>query len=43
MEYNDHNLAIVKAYLSRGNTLKEIGHYFGKYYSTISRIGKRYE
>jgi len=39
-EYNDQNLAIVKAYLSGEYTLKEIGHYFGKHYSTISRIVK---
>jgi DNA-directed RNA polymerase specialized sigma subunit len=39
-KYSDQNQAIVKAYLSGGYTLKEIGHYFGKHYSTISRIVK---
>ncbi|NOQ77749.1 MAG: hypothetical protein GQ475_08185 [Methylococcaceae bacterium] len=34
---------IVKAYLSGGYTLKEIGDYFGKHYSTISRIVKSNE
>lgn len=39
-KYSDQNQAIVKAYLSGGYTLKEIGLYFGKHYSTISRIVK---
>ncbi len=33
-------MAICKAYLSGGYTLKEIGDYFHKHYSTISRIVK---
>lgn len=36
----NHNEAIVEAYLSGGYTLKEIGDYFDKHYSTISRIVK---
>ena len=41
--YKDQNKAIVKAYLSGGYTLKAIGEYFGKHYSTISRIVKTNE
>ena len=42
-KYKDQNKAIVHAYLSGGYTLKEIGGYFGKHYSTISRIVKSNE
>ena len=36
-KYKNQKLAIYKAYLSGGYTLKEIGDYFQKHYSTISR------
>ena len=39
-KYHDQKKAILNAYLSGGYTLKEIGDYFGKHYSTISRIVK---
>lgn len=39
-KYKDPNKAICNAYLSGGYTLKEIGDYFQKHYSTISRIVK---
>ncbi|VAW51428.1 hypothetical protein MNBD_GAMMA06-1198, partial [hydrothermal vent metagenome] len=42
-KYKDQNVAICNAYLSGGYTLKEIGVYFHKHYSTISRIVKNYE
>lgn len=42
-KYNNQKESIVKAYLSGGYTLKEIGDYFGKHYSTISRIVKSHE
>jgi hypothetical protein len=42
-KYKDQKIAILNAYLSGGYTLKEIGHYFGKHYSTISRIVKANE
>jgi len=42
-KYSNQKKAIVKAYLSGGYTLKEIGDYFGKHYSTISRIIKSNE
>ena len=42
-KYKDQKKAIVNAYLSGGYTLKEIGEYFGKHYSTISRIVKSNE
>ena len=35
--------AITQAFLSGGHTLKEIGDYYGKHYTTISRIVKKYE
>ena len=38
--YHDQKKAILNAYLTGGYTLKEIGGYFGKHYSTISRIVK---
>lgn len=38
--YPDQKKAILNAYLSGGYTLKEIGGYFAKHYSTISRIVK---
>ena len=37
-KYKDQNKSILNAYLSGGYTLKEIGDYFGKHYSTVSRI-----
>jgi REP element-mobilizing transposase RayT len=42
-QYKDENIAIKEAYLSGGYTMKEIGEHFGKHYTTISRIIKRYE
>jgi len=42
-KYKDSKVAITKAYLTGGYTLKEIGEYFGCHYSTISRIVKGYE
>ena len=42
-KYDDQKIAILNAYLSGGYTLKEIGNYFGKHYSTISRIVKANE
>ena len=42
-QYKDQTKAIVKAYLSGDYTLKVIGDYFGKHYSTISRIVKNHE
>ena len=39
-KYKNQKLAIYKAYLSGGYTLKEIGDHFQKHYSTISRIVK---
>ena len=38
--YHDQKKAIFKAYVSGGYTLKQIGDYFGKHYSTVSRIVK---
>lgn len=37
------NQAITQAFLSGGHTLKEIGDYYGKHYTTISRIVKQNE
>jgi len=42
-KYSNQKIAILNAYLSGGYTLKEIGDYFGKHYSTISRIVKTNE
>lgn len=42
-KYQDVNIAIKEAYLTGGYTMKEIGGYFGKHYTTVSRIIKRYE
>jgi len=42
-KYKDERQAICNAYLSGGYTLKEIGEYFQKHYSTISRIVKESE
>jgi len=42
-KYKDRKKAICNAYLSGGYTLKEIGEYFKKHYSTISRIVKENE
>jgi len=39
-KYQNQKKAIYSAYLSGGYTLKEIGEYFEKHYSTISRIVK---
>ena len=41
--YKSENQAITLAFLSGGHTLKEIGDYYGKHYTTISRIVKKYE
>ena len=42
-KYKDENKAIVRAYQTGGYTLKDIGDYFSKHYSTISRIVKAHE
>ncbi len=42
-QYKDQKKAICEAYLSGGYTLKEIGEYFEKHYSTVSRIVKENE
>jgi len=42
-KYDSQKQSILKAYLSGGYTLKEIGDYFGMHYSTISRIVKANE
>mgnify|MGYP002279392610 CR=1 FL=1 len=42
-QFKDRKKAIVSAYLSGAYTLKAIGEYFGKHYSTISRIVKENE
>jgi len=42
-KYKDPKVAISKAYLTGGYTLKEIGEYSSCYYSTISRIVKNRE
>jgi len=42
-QYKNQEQAIVQAYLSGGYTLKALGDYFGKHYSTISRIVKNNE
>ncbi len=42
-QFNSKEKAIVHAYLSGGYTLKELGIYYGKHYSTISRIIKNNE
>ncbi len=39
-KYKDEHAAITAAFLSGGYTMKEIGDYFGKHYTTISRIVK---
>ena len=39
-KYKDEHTAITAAFLSGGYTMKEIGDYFGKHYTTISRIVK---
>jgi putative transposase len=41
--YKSENQAIALAFLSGGHTLKEICDYYGKHYTTISRIVKKYE
>jgi putative transposase len=41
--YKSENQAITLAFLSGGHTLKEIGDYYGKHYTTISRIVKQNE
>jgi putative transposase len=41
--YKSESQAITQAFLSGGHTLKEIGDYYGKHYTTISRIVKKYE
>lgn len=42
-KYEDKNKAITVAFLSGSYTMKEIGEYFGKHYTTISRIVKQNE
>ncbi len=42
-KYEDENIAIKEAYMSGGYTMKQIGKYFGKHYTTVSRIIKRLE
>jgi hypothetical protein len=42
-KYKDPNLAITRAYLSGSYTLKQLGEHYGKHYTTISRIVKRYD
>ena len=42
-KYKDENQTIYEAYLSGAYTLKEIGGYYGKHYTTISRIVKSFE
>jgi REP element-mobilizing transposase RayT len=39
-KYKNEKQAITQAFLSGGHTLKEIGDYYGKHYTTISRIVK---
>jgi putative transposase len=41
--YKSENQAITQTFLSGGHTLKEIGDYYGKHYTTISRIVKQNE
>ena len=43
IKYKNENQAITQAFLSGGHTLKEIGDYYGKHYTTISRIVKQNE
>ncbi|MCP4233573.1 MAG: hypothetical protein GY770_08285 [Aestuariibacter sp.] len=42
-EYENEDIAIKEAYLSGEYTMKQIGEYFGKHYTTVSRIVKRFE
>jgi putative transposase len=42
-KHKDQKRAITEAYLTGGYTLKELGEYFDKHYSTISRIVKTNE
>jgi REP element-mobilizing transposase RayT len=42
-KYKNENQAITQSFLSGGHTLKEIGDYYGKHYTTISRIVKQNE
>lgn len=42
-KYKNESIAIKEAYLSGGYTMKEIGEHFGKHYTTVSRIVKRFE
>ncbi len=42
-KYKNEKQAITQAFLSGGYTLKEIGDYYGKHYTTISRIVKQNE
>ena len=42
-KYKDRNRAMAEAFLSGGYTLKQIGEYFGRHYTTVSRIVKQYE
>jgi hypothetical protein len=42
-KYKNENQAITQAFISGGHTLKTIGDYYGKHYTTISRIVKQDE
>ncbi len=43
VKYKDRNQAIAEAFLSGAYTMKQIGDYFGRHYTTVSRIVKQYE
>lgn len=43
VKYKDRNHAIAEAFLSGAYTMKQIGDYFGRHYTTVSRIVKQYE
>jgi hypothetical protein len=42
-KYKNENQAITRAFISGDHTLKTIGDYYGKHYTTISRIVKQNE
>jgi len=42
-KYKNESQAITQAFISGGHTLKTIGDYYGKHYTTISRIVKQNE
>jgi REP element-mobilizing transposase RayT len=41
--YPSRSLAMAKAYLSGGYSMREVGQYFGVHYMTVSRAVKRFE